>query len=850
MNRTLRNSLSATLVAALLLIATPAGAAVPATDALTPSSELVICFDGETISADAFDAMAELGVPAEDVIVIRSDMAVITPNTDVDVGRFREHMESRSDVDAVAPNGTVHALESIPPNDPVYTGVTRSQRSYLGPSSTATHSIEIEPVWDAIFNGSAFRAIPDRQGVAIAVIDTGVTPSLADDTGEYIPVWDYANGDADTRDDFYPYYHGTRVAQMIGARTDNGVGISGLLYNTKASILVYKSLNAAGSGTTAQSVQAMKDAADDGAKIINMSLGERAAGIGGIPNSSTRALWQSGVDYCVSKGALVVAASGNDADKGYTPVFYPAACTGALAVGSIDADTGLRSDFSCFGPELDLVAPGQLIDSPPAARSEGPWQMPPNGAPDTRLAGTSFAAPQVTGSLALLWSLVPRMSAAQLAALVTATADGSYGPSAGRDDETGWGLLDVHAAYGEMTRTIDVQNTVTVAANHTVGIEAQLTWSAAEGSGVSYTYGYEGGPAYQTSARSGRLMLPGSGTHEVWVRSFATDRWSAAQEATTTVVVPGSLSPIGSERLAGNNRYETAAAISKEGFPTADAVVLALGSNWPDALSATVLSHAANGPTLLVEHSTLPIVTKDELLRLKPSRVYVIGGTNAIASSIDTTIRSLLPGTVVSRLAGSNRYATAGIVAQTAAALPGVFDDRTVVLASGENYPDALAGAPVASAAGWPILLTQKGSLPSATAAALGTLKPTRTVLLGGTSAISASVAAAVPASSRWAGADRYATSRTIADRAFSAGILTSNQVGIATGASFPDALTAGPRAAAASAPVLLVRSGDQGLSSWLATRSTRFSEVTVYGGRSVIPYDLEFSILYALRRP
>ncbi len=849
MNATVRNLLSSALSCALIALLVPTTAGAIANSEPDAPVELVLCFNAPTISANAFNEMSALGVPAQDIQVIRPDMAIVTLDSQDDPDRFQSRMEARSDVDAVALNGTVRALESIPPNDPVYTGVTRAQRTYLGPSDTTSHTIEIEPVWDAVFNGDSFAAVPDRPGVTIAVIDTGVSPALADDTGEYVPVWDYANSDADTRDDYYPYYHGTRVAQMIRARTDNGSGLSGLLYNMEATVLVYKSLNSAGSGTTAQSVQAMRDAADDGAKIINMSLGERATLIGGAPNTSTRALWQAGVDYCVAKGALVVAASGNDADKGHTSVFYPAACSGALAVGSIDADTGQRSDFSCYGPELDIMAPGQLVDSSPATSSKGPWQMPPNGVPDTRLAGTSFAAPQVSGSLALLWSLVPRMSATRLTEIVTTTADGSYGPNPGRDDETGWGLLDVYAAYAEMTRTIDVQDTVSVTARHTQGIEASLTWPAAEGSGVSYAYGYEGGPAYLTTGRTGRLMLPGSGAHDVWVRSFATDRWSASV-ATTTVTVPGSFAPLDSVRLAGDNRYETAAAISGDGFASAGTVVLALGSNWPDALSATVLAHATSGPILLVERSRMPIVTKDELLRLRPSRVYVVGGTSAIASSVDSTVRSLLPTATVSRLAGRDRFDTARIVAQTSAELPGVFTDGTIVLASGENYPDALAGAPVAAAAGWPILLTKKGVLPSATQSALGTLKPTKTILLGGAHAISSSVAARVPSPTRWSGADRYETSRIIADRAFSAGVLTSAELGIATGDSFPDALTAGPRAAGAAAPVVLVREGDRGLSSWLDVRGSRFGTVTVHGGRSVIPYDLELDILYALRRP
>lgn len=850
MHTNLRHGCALAICVTLILSASPAGATRAPYEPPGDRTSVIVFFERGTGETRMRETLADAGVDPLDIDVRRDDMVLVTTDSDVIASHLAGKIGDSHGVTSVGIDGTVRALESVPPSDPAYLGPEYPQRDYLGPSSVATNSVHVEPVWDATFNGEGFALTPGRKGVPVAVIDTGATPSLLEDTGDYVGVWDYVNGDADPSDDASAIgYHGTRVASVIRAETDNDFGIAGVLHDLDARLLVYKALNSYGSGSSADCMQAMRDAADDGAKVINTSFGERATTYSGAADATLRAAWQDTVDYCVSHGALVVAASGNDA-KTYTPVFYPAACDGALAVGSIDVSTGLRSDYSCYGPELDIVAPGRFhrLDYNSVI---GMWTTLPSGSTDQGSSGTSFAAPVASGCIAYLWSLVPDRTMIQMRDLVTTTADGSYGSSAGFDLETGWGLLDTWAAYEEMTSTIPAQAPVNVSAGDPNGLDTRLSWTAAAGTGVSYLYGYDGGPAYATTTTSGRLVLPGSGEHTVWVRSFAGDRWGAQTLATDTVTAGAGFASITSTRLAGDDRYATAVAVSEASFPRdADSAVVALGTNWPDALAAGVLAARSGGPLLLTRADSVPISTRDELRRIDPGTVYVVGGTAAVRAAVEDDLHALLPlGTRLIRLGGADRYETARLIALEITGMPGESGSR-VVIASGENYPDAMSAAPVAAAAGWPILLTRTATLPDTTRDALTGLETQSTVVIGGTNAVSASVMAALPVPQRWAGADRYETSRVIADQGRALGLLDSPGLGFATGTAFPDALSAGPHAAANGIPVLLTNGVTAPAATWLESSGGGTESIALYGGPSALPYDLEFDLMVALRRP
>ena len=224
-------------------------------------------------------------------------------------------------------------------------------------------------------------------------------------------------------------------------------------------------------------------------------------------------------------------------------------------------------------------------------------------------------------------------------------------------------------------------------------------------------------------------------------------------------------------------------------------VYVAVGTNFADALAAGAAS-GGDGPVLLSQSSSIDATTLAELRRLAPKRIVVLGGTAAIGSSVFEEVRAIAPTT---RVGGADRYATAAQLsaANFAAGVPVVY------VATGTGFADALSAGGAAQGLG-PILLVQPNAIPSSTATELQRLTPQRIVVLGGTSAVSASVQSELAlytagSVSRLGGADRYATSAAISASTFATGVARAF---LATGTGYADALAA----AALGAPVLLTR--------------------------------------------
>ena len=255
------------------------------------------------------------------------------------------------------------------------------------------------------------------------------------------------------------------------------------------------------------------------------------------------------------------------------------------------------------------------------------------------------------------------------------------------------------------------------------------------------------------------------------------------------------------DRLAGPDRYNTAAAISGtyEAFGTTDTVFVATGLDYPDALAGAAIAGHIGAPVLIVGTSLPPIIAT-QLDRIRPKRIVILGGTSVVSSTIATQLHAWTSD--VRRYGGTDRYGTAQLVAQ--AYYPAGVD--TVLVATGLNFPDALAGAAVAGHIGAPILLVDGGdTLPPATQAALTSLHPKHIVILGSTGVVSAAQAALLAGYApvvRYGGSDRYATAALIADHYFASGARIAF---VATGANFPDALTGAAIAGFLNAPMELV---------------------------------------------
>ncbi len=199
----------------------------------------------------------------------------------------------------------------------------------------------------------------------------------------------------------------------------------------------------------------------------------------------------------------------------------------------------------------------------------------------------------------------------------------------------------------------------------------------------------------------------------------------------TSLVYDGALP----ERLAGADRYATAAAISAATFsPGVPVAYVATAASFPDALAGAAAA-AGRGPILLVTSSGIPAATAAELARLSPGKIVVLGGVGAVSEAVASQLSSYTSGPVV-RLAGADRYATAAAIS-AATFSPGV---PVAYVATGQNFPDALAGGCAAAAGGGPILLVSPTSVPAATRAELTRLGPGRVVVLGGAAAVSDAV--------------------------------------------------------------------------------------------------------------
>ena len=290
------------------------------------------------------------------------------------------------------------------------------------------------------------------------------------------------------------------------------------------------------------------------------------------------------------------------------------------------------------------------------------------------------------------------------------------------------------------------------------------------------------------------------------VTAVSSYQWSAMFDF--KVEYPPS-SPTSSIRLGGNTRYDTMVAIADAGFTSSDTVVLASGENFPDALSASSLAGAYKAPVIMTSRDSLSEQAKTEIERLGASKVFIIGSPAAISTSVESMLGDM--GLTTERIAGSNRQETAAKVASKTADAK---SPSTVIVASGENFPDALSISPYAYAKGYPIYLTEdRGALSLSTIKAIQSLGTVERVIIVGSSAVvsessESQLESIAPTVERWSGSNRYETSLRIAEGAVADGMTWSNVV-VASGENFPDGLAGASLAGKRGGVLLLTAQGD-----------------------------------------
>jgi len=286
---------------------------------------------------------------------------------------------------------------------------------------------------------SAWDTQLGKQTIVVAVVDTGVKYSHPDLSGRVINGYDFINNDPDAMDD---HWHGTHVAGIVGAITSNGIGVAGL---AQVSILAVKVLSASGSGTDWTVAQGITYSADNGAHVINLSLGCYC----------TSQLMEDATNYAYNtKGKLLVAAAGNDNTN---TRLYPAAYNNVIAVSATN-NNDKKASYSNWGDWIELSAPGgDTIGGPYGKTYVLSTYLNDNYA---FAAGTSMASPHAAGVAALTLSQYPTLTNTQLRTHLASTADDL--------GNAGW---DQYFGYGRVNALNAVQ-TVPQSTSHDVAVTA------------------------------------------------------------------------------------------------------------------------------------------------------------------------------------------------------------------------------------------------------------------------------------------------------------------------------------------------------------------------------------------
>ena len=715
-------------------------AAMMLTMALVPgiasaSTEPAHTTDAETVDPDTVLVRMDAG-PLTRLLRSSSEWTAVEVAEGETPEEALERLEDDPSVAEVSLNYRYEQLDAYPPNDPFY------------PLQWHLPDVGLLGAWEHTKGADA----------TIAIIDGGVSSGgtdLLDATGlkcrtAFVDPYNGATNTAGAAEPNANDPHGTHVAGTATQCSDNLIGTAGMAPD--ADVMPIRVANASGVILTSYVDRGIRWAVDHGADVINISLGLSGGCFAHWPICGDPVM-NAAISYATSAGVPIVAASGNNSNSVY--VGYPANHPETIAVG---ASTSARevADYSDGGLALDLVAPGgESLESggDPVVqeafdRATGDWGIFGGS-------GTSSAAPHVSGAVALLRSLEPSLSPDEVLDVLTDTALDIEVP--GRDDASGAGLLQADAAIDALIApaesdtsiiggTAVVSNAVASQIVNITGSQPTRLWGPDRFSTASEVSGASSEPVepvvYIATGRNFPDALAAGPVAALQDAPILLVNATSIPSATRTeltrlepyrIVILGGPAAVSSsveaalapyatlpvERISGANRYTTAVAISESFFTNphrVDTVYLATGLNFPDALSAGPAAALANGPILLTSRTSLPGAVAQELLRLDPERVVIVGGAIAVSSAVQDAVESL--GFDVDRFNGATRYHTSALVVADA------FQDTPVptFVATGANFPDALAASAAIGSRDGALLLTTLNSLPNVVAAELDRL--------------------------------------------------------------------------------------------------------------------------------
>lgn len=256
------------------------------------------------------------------------------------------------------------------------------------------------------------------------------------------------------------------------------------------------------------------------------------------------------------------------------------------------------------------------------------------------------------------------------------------------------------------------------------------------------------------------------------------------------------------ERLAGEDRVETAIDISNKGWQSANAVILCEYSDYADSIASTPFAVSLDAPILLTEGNSLDTRVIGELRRLDPQRVILLGGTGVLKPSIEKDLMKLgLTSNQIERIGGKDRYETSVLLAQR-------LSSSSLILANGDDFPDALSAASYAGIQQIPIVLTSN-TLPGSVIDYYQKTKPQHLIVIGGEGVIPSEnlIKNNFVIENRLGGQDRYETNAKVVSSMQSS--YTSDSLFLASGLTFPDAVAGTVLASKYKAPLLLSEKND-----------------------------------------
>ena len=506
-----------------------------------------------TLSSIGKAARAEGGTEAQTFSRLRT-VSVAVPRALA--GVVARRLESRGDVVEVT---TLHQRYlGLVPNDLKWSATS----SYLG-------SVDAPAAWD-VHTGDP--------SVTIAVIDSGVDVGHPDLAGRVVGQFNAAS-ETDTTDVTDEIGHGTFVAGVAAATPDNGIGIAGASYG--ASVLAVKVADENGEIWTDALANGIRWAADNGADVINLSLG----------SPSTDPTESAAIAYARSKGVVVVAAAGND---GWSAKSYPAATAGVISVGATDA-AGHRADFSNYGSWVKVAAPG--VDITSTTPRVGSVLFPKNYSLGD---GTSFSTPIVAAEAALLRSARPGLSGTDVEKAIVASAHGYSGLGLGA------GQVDLRDAFDAL-RPGSVPTLTAPTAGATVEKVVSLTASSTAPKVRFLVDGQQLGALVPTSG--GTASTPWStwglpqGSHSVAVADCSVADLCAPAGSPVTVTLdndaPAITAPTSGETVSGRVTFAATAPGGAVGF-FVDGTRVGLDTTAPYTLPFPMSSVADGNRTVTV----------------------------------------------------------------------------------------------------------------------------------------------------------------------------------------------------------------------------------------------------------